>query len=37
MLIAGNISIEQEAEEIEFIAGVLTVKRFVSRLTSQKY
>jgi len=37
MLIAGNISSEQEAKEIEFIAKVLAVKRLVSRLTSQKY
>jgi len=37
MLIAGNISSEQEAKEVEFIAKILIVKRLVSRLTSQKY
>jgi hypothetical protein len=35
MLIAGNISSEQEAKEIDFIARVLVVKRMVSRLTDQ--
>jgi len=36
MLIAGNISSEQEAKEIEFISKLLTVKRLISRLISQK-
>ncbi len=33
MLIAGNISSEQEEEEIEFIAKVLLVKGLISRIT----
>ena len=36
MLIAGNISSEQEAKEIDFIARVLVVKKIVHRITSQK-
>ncbi len=37
MLIAGNISSEQEAKEIDFIAKVIVVRRMISRLTGQKY
>ncbi len=36
MLITGTISSEQEAEEIEFIAKILTVKGLISRLNSKK-
>ncbi len=37
MLIAGNISSEQESKEIDFIAKVIVVRRMISRLTGQKY
>jgi hypothetical protein len=37
MMVAGNISSKQEANEIDFIARVLVVRRMVSRLTGQKY
>ncbi len=37
MLIAGDISSDQEAKEIDFIAKVLIVKKIVHRITSKKY
>ena len=36
MLIAGNISSDQEAKDIDFIAKTLAVKNMVSRLVNQK-
>ena len=36
MLIAGDISSDKEAKEIDFIAKVLIVKKIVHRMTSQK-
>ena len=36
MLIAGDISSNQEAKEIDFIAKVLMVKKIVHRITSKK-
>jgi len=36
MLIAGDISSDKEAKEIDFIAKVLMVKKIVHRITSKK-
>jgi len=37
MMVAGNVSSKQEANEIDFIAKVIVVRRMVSRLTGQNH